>query len=219
MKRKIGLISIALVLALGGLGIGYAGWTDSVTISGPVTTGDVCIEFSDPYGYYIIEQGGTPDLNWTSWIAGTGVSCPPEGEFDGVGPNPEGKEVGYLDMTSVVLTTDADGFVKQLDFTIMDAYPYYACSIAVYVKNCGTIPVKVNTPVFTQDEWLLIEYWDGEQVEPGATTEISFMVGVTQWGNWFDGEDWHVNDPNEPLCPQDTPLSFSVTIHGTQFNE
>lgn len=42
--KRIGLICLALVLALGALGMGYALWWDEVTITGDVFTGSVDIE-------------------------------------------------------------------------------------------------------------------------------------------------------------------------------
>jgi hypothetical protein len=45
--RKIGLIMMALVLALGTLGVGYAMWSDTVTIDGTVNTGSVDIVIED----------------------------------------------------------------------------------------------------------------------------------------------------------------------------
>ena len=45
--KKILLLSLALVMALGTLGVGYAAWTDRVTIGGTVNTGtlDVVVEY------------------------------------------------------------------------------------------------------------------------------------------------------------------------------
>ena len=42
--KKFGLICMALVLALGALGIGYASWSDSIYIEGTVNTGTVDLE-------------------------------------------------------------------------------------------------------------------------------------------------------------------------------
>ena len=44
--KKIGLICSILVLALGALGVGYAAWTDTVNVTGDMTTGSVCWEFT-----------------------------------------------------------------------------------------------------------------------------------------------------------------------------
>jgi hypothetical protein len=52
--KKIGLLSLALVLALGTLGVGYAMWWDEVTIEGTVNTGNVEISIeglSETYVY------------------------------------------------------------------------------------------------------------------------------------------------------------------------
>ena len=45
--KKIGLLCMALVLALGMLGVGYATWTDTVYIDGTVNMGTVGIELSE----------------------------------------------------------------------------------------------------------------------------------------------------------------------------
>ena len=52
--KKIGLLCLALVLALGALGVGYAMWWDEVTIEGTVNTGSVEISIeglSETYVY------------------------------------------------------------------------------------------------------------------------------------------------------------------------
>lgn len=43
--KKIGLICLALVLALGGLGVGFAMWSETLTITGTVDTGDLDADF------------------------------------------------------------------------------------------------------------------------------------------------------------------------------
>ena len=44
--KKIGLLCLALVLALGTLGIGFAAWTDTVVINQTVETGSLSISLS-----------------------------------------------------------------------------------------------------------------------------------------------------------------------------
>lgn len=46
--KKIGLLSLALVLALGGLGAGFAYWTETLEIGqNPVTMGEMKVKFTD----------------------------------------------------------------------------------------------------------------------------------------------------------------------------
>jgi hypothetical protein len=50
--KKIGMICLVLVLALGVLGVGYARWAENLYIDGTVTTGDIGAEWSidgDPW--------------------------------------------------------------------------------------------------------------------------------------------------------------------------
>lgn len=54
--RKIGLLSLALVLALGALGVGYAMWFDEVTIEGTVQTGSVEISINETSETYVYKD-------------------------------------------------------------------------------------------------------------------------------------------------------------------
>ncbi len=46
MKRKILILSVVLAIALSALGVGYALWSDTLTIDGTINTGNVNIEWS-----------------------------------------------------------------------------------------------------------------------------------------------------------------------------
>jgi len=60
--KKIGLLALALVLALGALGVGYAAWTDTVTIEGTVNTGTVDLVVEEYSGMWMWKiPGGRPD--------------------------------------------------------------------------------------------------------------------------------------------------------------
>jgi predicted ribosomally synthesized peptide with SipW-like signal peptide len=205
--KKIILLCLATVLAMGGLGVGYAAWTDEVTISGSVQSGSLCFSIEDnSWG----EVNGCPDFNWGTWVwDGISDSCPPGYHFEGVHLDEEGKCPATVSFNPHY---DADGNVYQLDVIINNAYPYYLADISFYVCNCGTIPLKIKAPIISQDPSLLIQYGNniGAQVHPGLCKEISFKVGVTQ----------HLyNDPAEPLTPMNTPLSFTISIEGIQWNE
>ena len=41
--KKIGILCLALVLALGSLGIGFAHWSDQLYVEGTVNTGEVLV--------------------------------------------------------------------------------------------------------------------------------------------------------------------------------
>jgi len=219
--KKIGLLILVLVMAIGSLGVGYAMWSDTVSVEGTIETGMVvlCIEDNVPgeAKSYKEVQGCDwdpmkliyPDMNWQGWIPVLGsISCPPGYGFD---RKPcTNKDVAYVTFTPVYDDTPVH-HIKELQVTIHNAYPYYLAWITFELCNCGNIPLHVGPEIFSQNPSLLIEYRNGAgQLEPRECHEISFYVGVTQWLN---------NDPAQGLTPQGADLEFTITLTGYQWNE
>jgi len=219
--KKFGILCLALVIALGALGVGYAAWTDTIFIDGTVNTGSVCLEFEDGTFGEInncspSEFAAEPDMNWAGWVPQTGnISCPPEHKF--VEKYCSDKDVAYMTFNPVY---DGDNIV-ELEVTIHDAYPHYLGRITFEVCNCGTIPLKIKAPVITQSNFLLIEYRNGvgAQLHPGQCHEVSLFVGVVQHEGYYDGDVWVVDNPSMPITPQNSPLTFTIEIEGIQWNE
>jgi len=59
--KRIGLLCLALVLALGALGVGYAMWSDTVTIEGTVDTGDVDVNVEKVSSTWVYKNLETHD--------------------------------------------------------------------------------------------------------------------------------------------------------------
>jgi hypothetical protein len=66
--RKIGLLSLTLVVVLGALGIGYAHWTDTITINGRVCTGSVDINAVYFSGSDVYKDLLTDDIVTYFWV-------------------------------------------------------------------------------------------------------------------------------------------------------
>jgi predicted ribosomally synthesized peptide with SipW-like signal peptide len=223
--KKIALLSLALVLALGGLGIGYAAWTDTVTVDGTVHTGEVCIEFEScdlldeaPLGQPINPGGDYPTANADY------------NSLPGFAPNPDegndrwwlvDKNVGWGEQL-IGNNPDTPGDRDLLEIWLNNTYPMYFNRLTFYVHNCGTIPVKINrvwidgqsiTPGdlvrfdFNQDGNADFEiYWGnaiGLQLEPCDSAEVSLWLAVLQ------------------PCPQGQLDSqhFNITVEAVQWNE
>jgi hypothetical protein len=235
--KKIGLLCLALVLALGALGVGYASWTDTIFVDGTVQTGSVCINFMpNSWGENVCSKipdtNIYPDKNWEGWLSGASanhVSCPEGYHFGSIAC--EDKDVAWVSFKAL----DADGveidpvtpdsIVKTLEVTIHDAYPHLLVDISFWVCNCGTIPVILQAPEITQSNFLLIEYGDniGAQVHPGSgnCVEISMLIGVVQHeGYWVNGV-WVVDDETQNILPQNntTDVTFTVEIPAKQWAE
>ncbi len=57
--KKIGLLVLAMIMALGALGVGYAAWTSSVNVSATVSTGTVQVGIKDAGGSTSTPTNGT----------------------------------------------------------------------------------------------------------------------------------------------------------------
>jgi len=144
--KKIALICLALVVALGGLGIGYAMWSDTVTVVTTVQTGTVNVELvsqksNDP-GPNGLETGlwfsgsldpkdGHQPFNIESYWTGLGTIDPTGWTW--VGP----RYIKNVASANCTFTPDT------LTIDIENAYPSYGPDVAFAVQNTGTIPAKV----------------------------------------------------------------------------
>jgi hypothetical protein len=117
--KKIGIISLALVLALGSLGIAYAHWSDQLFIEGTVHGGELMVGFTE---VFCEEMHGDP---------------PVPGEY--LDKDVGDCDVEYVDYR-VCSHTGKDGYGGAI-VTITDAYPCYEVHVTFVVDNLGTIPV------------------------------------------------------------------------------
>jgi hypothetical protein len=135
--KKIGLLCLALVLALGALGVGYASWTDQIAIFGTVETGEVCIEFTCPWSQTDSSNAPPPylgapasDRDWNATQEGS--------EFN-LGVVQTEKNVGWT-----VVDCSGEPPVKTASLSFYNVYPCYFNHIGLGIHNCGNIPIKID---------------------------------------------------------------------------
>lgn len=129
---KLSVLALALVLALGGLGIGYASWTDMVVVEETVTTGTVCVEFQQ-LPLTISDDDAPPPVSPTTT---PDMTCDPLTMANVRYVNPP-KNVAWGEAVWV----DED----TLQVTLHDAYPCYYNHVDFWVHNCGTIPIIMDS--------------------------------------------------------------------------
>jgi hypothetical protein len=154
--KKIGLLSLALVLALGTLGVGYAAWTDSITITGSVSTGTVdldIVDYSNTWVWKTDNVSAGEILLVHDWDSAP-ASQPPAEAIDAFPnspypPNTPGSDgvdpVAYADASN---TSYGDPLIKQITVDIVNAFPIETAdgylSADFLLHYAGTIPVKVQ---------------------------------------------------------------------------
>jgi predicted ribosomally synthesized peptide with SipW-like signal peptide len=234
--RKIGLLIMVLVVSLGVLGIGYAAWTDEVTISGSVDTGEVCVEITCPLSYsdglpasppYTREEGATSGFDWNA------TKPPGNGFF--IGAIQTDKDVGWTtDDCYVDLDGDGDlelrpSPIKTVTITFHNLYPCYLNHIGFGIYNCGSIPVKLDHVTFTDDQGdVQTIYNDSYLVFDLSGNGVNdFEI---QWGDNFGdqiepGGFWSIDFYAHFIQDEDidfsVPHSYNLTIEVTvvQWNE
>jgi hypothetical protein len=209
--KKIALLCLALVLALGALGVGYASWTDTIFVTGTVDTGTVLLGFSKTM---CSEQ---PEFEGKDWVAS--IDCYLTGDM-----------LCQIDYAGVPRQA-----YREAEFVLTNAYPCWQTAVVVDVCSCGTIPVKITELTITmeqvdcQDPETVIETltWVGTTGQSGyfnnAAGETVFSIDVVNLvgTQLHEGDkdavefDMHVKQPME----QNACYIITISITGEQWNE
>lgn len=189
--RKIVLICLALVFALGSLGVAYAMWDKTLYINGTVETGEVNMAIGsiasddppntiDPYYGGLV---GMPDV-----------------------PVYPLKDVGTT-------TVGIDPLDNQRGWVLIeDGYPCYWVAVHFTAWNNGTIPVIYegmdNSPIPPE---IFVDPGNsiGEQIDPGDHLDYTIYFHVEQTPN---DDEFGVGGENEQYL-------FDFGFHFVQYNE
>jgi predicted ribosomally synthesized peptide with SipW-like signal peptide len=216
---------MALILALGTLGVGYAAWTDKVTIGGTVNTGtlDVVVEYLSFVEVWkdLDPQSGTYEEAVAVYYAidaDTGTIVWQEGTV----PEP-GVKVAWT--TANLVGTAEDDAVT---FSFNNLFPCDWFVIDVKIHCDGSVPVKLNEVSLESDvtdDWIddLIAsenityemyYWDNVLHEP---------LGPYIEGDQLENCEWiiiliWVHIPQDDIY-QAASGDMTMTVDFVQWNE
>ena len=147
--KKIGLICLALVLALGTLGVGYAMWSDTVIISGNVTTGSVDIEIeslSHTRVYKVVQAYGENSVgDIIFWHGATGLALDQGYE--------SGNELLGPIASAITTIPDPQGAPQTVQMDFSNIFPTTTENITgdIVMHYVGSIPahVSLTAPSYT----------------------------------------------------------------------
>jgi len=214
--KKIGLLCLALVLALGTLGLGYAAWIDTVYMEGPVDTGALILGFKEGTLAPVKDtEYPPPDQHPANWDWETAIGIGPFRQLD--------KNVGWITW-GLKDEKGVHGLYKlygTAEVTLHNVYPGYSTEITVWVANGGTIPFVIDkilldgTPI-AAGQHVLLDYMEliwgnaiGEQLEPCTDREVSFKLRILQPGDY----------PEVPGAQQNETYTFTIEIHAIQWDK
>jgi len=223
--KRLGLLFMVLVIALGGIGAAFAAWTDTVTITGTVNTGDVDLNVVRYSGTWVWKVPTAPDeiVVWHGWADELADHTPANGQL-----------IAWAYM-------GPDGAVEDSVLGVAEnIFPEILFTADVLLRYDGSIPAIVYATVVqppTGDvELTAITGWDytPPPPQPRAINDCAF-VGTYTGGvfegtqiNSYNGVQMHDGDymlleVNLNL-PQDNDLmdkheTWKVNMNAIQWNE
>ena len=218
--KKTGLLCLALVLALGALGVGYAHWTDTVYINQIVETGSVKVGVmgvaTDPVEY---EDKDVANVTVTH----------DNYKFH--------KMIEETDLHGgSLINAGMYAFYESVTVNITNMYPCFTVLEDFYIGNAGSIPVKLNVNMVIDDpdgvydnltiSWhvdyngQLVDGGSGMATVPGAMGELDKIV-LTLEGMQLHECDvvaiW-IDKHLKQSAPQGKSASFTMTVGAVQWN-
>jgi len=198
--KKIGLILLTVVMAMGALGVGYALWWDDLFVDVYVDTGELDWEF---YNHQF--EAGYPTL----------PTFTPDDQ--GIDPGWT-KDVGWTD--HAWFDTDGDLDWDKLEVYVHNAYPGYYNHVSTWVHVNGSVPIIIVGAWVSFDGgaevFLPIGAWT---TSPDGAYKVSF--GNNYGYQFHYCQSWDISFDFMLLQPalQEHQYSFSIRYVAVQYNE
>lgn len=137
--KKLGFIALALITVLTTLGVGFAMWSQTVTITGQVNTGNVSVSVSDPSSLWVYKILSTGAIDYET------VALPAN--------TADHLLVGYSAFASVFPQTCTNNNGISLTAQYSNLFPIFTDLSNTTVKdwtvdfnltNAGSIPIKAT---------------------------------------------------------------------------
>ncbi|NQT31568.1 MAG: hypothetical protein HQ588_04465 [Deltaproteobacteria bacterium] len=177
--KRIGVLALALVIALGSLGVAYAAWTDSVYIEGTVYTGTLDIDIVGVSSTFVYKVPGADDTGFgpetvVHYVYGKTDPYPPS--------------VGTLIASAVTDdTSTVSGDVDSATMTFSGLFPGIDFWADVELMYLGTIPAKISVAEIALEDrptgGILDQLW-----ELGLNGDPTKGIDPHTYGAWIDGD-------------------------------
>jgi hypothetical protein len=212
-----GVVFTGIIVALALIGVGYGLFADTLRISGAVATGSVNAAFSlheVDEGLVRGSEGGPQDNDQNEDMEANGL--------DAAECYVRPANATAADDVSPVDETASEDLIssRPRDFLyvyLKYAYPSFNCYVDFDVHNVGSIPIKVNQPVFGPlpgPRILTVEtqncYENGVEVQPGKEVLCTLHVHVERgaqpntvyrFGGTICAYQWNVAGPIRCAVP------------------
>jgi hypothetical protein len=234
--KKIGLLSLALILALGTLGVGYAMWTDTVTVTGTVHTGTVQVGILDvgtndpgPGQYFLPDEPLQDGFSFDPLVQPVDPWQGPPFYYLG---DKDVASCNSYNIGDVKCICNDVGYYAAVSEVVDHAYPFYAPTMHLQIASCGTVPVKIDSvemiDVVDPDGVLECIVWGWEIYPPeagvgpviGSGTLEEFVTALDHFQiEECEVMDIYLTEIFLECTPQGKTATFDLTITASQWNE
>ena len=209
-KNKVGIMFLVSMLAMAGIGISYAGWTDTISVEGTVSTGNVDINLVAYSGTWVykLEDHGIARVHNRYYPTPT-HEVPTGAIF--VEPN------GWVAAGYATPTVGADNLIVDdaVTLTYVNLFPCQDMVADFILHYDGSIPARVTGPIIiatTSSEnglnfkgsgmnWLEYLYTMYDQTPYGIKINAYRIYPPENGqGNSNDWNDWVIAE-DEPVLP------------------
>ena len=194
MNGKMAAIFGVLIIGLAVMAASYAYWTETLSVSGSVGTGNLDAQFAAAF----TDDDGTVN-NADKDYGDTGndpAECGPSSEEDPIA------RYDYDVAASSASISEDDPHTATI--TVSNSYPSYYTTAWFEIQNTGTIPAKIKSVNFanvsTELDVSKVVDPTGTTLEPGETAQLGVCVHV------------------KPDAAEGATYTFSVTVDIEQFN-
>jgi len=200
-KTKMGSIFLISVLSLAGIGISYAGWTDAISITGNVSTGDVDINIVALSGTWVWKIIDTHELVYHhEWVG-------PDGK-DPAARDPDSKDSWYdypddYELVAYAVPEIVPGNEDKITVTYNNLFPGQDFIADAILHYEGSIPARIE-----------VNLW-GYTIT-GQDPNYDWVAPLIDSGDIM-GRMYRTTDPAEMKDPDDMPIGETVDI-GTQLH-
>lgn len=239
--KKIGLICLAVVLAVGIGGLAYATWSQELIITETVETGEVEVGVRDVgTNDDALNADGVPNAD------PTGANNDPGWNTVTNEPTLYDKDVANTESVNGLykFTKDIDGtptdFYHSVSDTIYSGYPCYAPLIVWEITNNGSIPVKLELSFNVDDPdgldpFVNIALWEAykypDLINPVASGSF-YLYDMLAFLEGYQLEPcdtlrlemtkhiWQefVIDDVLVECPMNATVTYTMTVNAVQWN-
>ena len=219
--KKVKVLALIMVFALAALGGAYAAlWSDTITFSTNVATGNVDIKWGDAGTYDAGDDyhAGSPlDLkdgeDSVAAVTASGAVNPNANDS----PQAPGmrRNVGHIAVNSS--STENDLIVD-----ITNAYPDYQGEVEAYIVNAGSVPVILNKITAANANGGAIPAWlsynittidEDQTYEEAQAVQTNPVVGTILEASNPDGSAHDTKDPDANWGTIDNKVKVKISIH------